>query len=154
MINPNMPFYVKGYEKELKLLDKSSKEYLVVTYTKPDAEILEIDARFIIGQASVREYIKNCIDSIDLDLSFVLVEDVPFGVHNGKPSVYQFMKWISKNYDDGFDIDDYVKQREEDQKIDEEFEKRRNAFDTEVPETYQTNQISDTLSNEGKEGIE
>ena len=58
------------------------------------------------GRTEAREYIKSCIDYIDFDHSFVLVESCIFA---DRKSIYAFMKHIEGFYEDGFDIDDYVR---------------------------------------------
>ena len=84
---------------------KSQKTYMLVLYFIDGTG--DVSVEFIIGQSKARQMILNTIDQIDIHMSFVLVEDVPFGIPDGKPSVYQFLKWISSNYNDGFNIDDF-----------------------------------------------
>ena len=59
-----------------------------------------------LGRTEAREYIKSCIDYIDFEHSFVLVESCIFA---DRKSIYAFMKHIEGFYEDGFDIDDYVR---------------------------------------------
>lgn len=58
------------------------------------------------GRSEAREYIKTCVDYIDFERSFVLVESC---VLADRKSIYTFMKHIEQFYNDGFDIDDYVR---------------------------------------------
>ena len=50
--------------------------------------------------------VKNVIDDIDLEHSFVLVESVTLAE---RKSIYAFMKYAGDFYSDNFDIEDYVK---------------------------------------------
>jgi hypothetical protein len=52
------------------------------------------------------EYIKSNIEYIDLEKSFILVENLPLAK---RKSIFAFMKYVQDNYEDGFDIEDYVK---------------------------------------------
>lgn len=57
------------------------------------------------GRTDAYEYIKNNIEYIDLDTSFILVENLPLAK---RKSIFAFMKYVQDNYEDGFDIEDYV----------------------------------------------
>ena len=57
------------------------------------------------GRTDAYEYIKANIEYIDLDKSFILVENLPL---SKRKSIFAFMKYVQDNYEDGFDIEDYV----------------------------------------------
>jgi len=146
------PFHIEVDGEILSDKDKQSKKYLVVLYPEDNfPEQGSAYAKFITGQANTREYIINKITNegdFELERSFVLVENIPFGLNDGCPSVIEFLRWIGKDYDDGFDIDKLL----EDIDNNKEFDKLRNMFDADTPATYQRNQIEDMLS--GKTGKE
>ena len=60
----------------------------------------------MIGRTAAYEYIKENIDDIDMEHSFVLVESVTL---SERKSIYAFMKYAGEFYSDGFDIEDYIK---------------------------------------------
>ena len=60
----------------------------------------------VTGRTACYEYIKENIEIIDFDESFVLVETLPL---NKRKSIYAFMKYAGEYYNDGFDIEDYIK---------------------------------------------
>ena len=60
----------------------------------------------LIGRTAAYEYIKENIDEIDMEHSFVLVESVSLAE---RKSIYAFMKYAGEFYSDGFDIEDYIK---------------------------------------------
>lgn len=94
---------------------KQLKMYLVCFVYK--GEPVEKGFEMVRGQANVRQFLKNIIDQIDIFQSFLIVEDFPFGGEDGKPSVYHFLKWMEEYYDDGFDVEIY---RDD---VEEEYEK-------------------------------
>lgn len=57
------------------------------------------------GRTSAYELIKNEIDNIDLEESFILVESAKLC---NRKSIYAFMKHVEQFYQDSFDIEDYV----------------------------------------------
>lgn len=57
------------------------------------------------GRTEAYEYIKDNIEYIDLEKSFILVENLPFAK---RKSIFAFMKYVQDNYEDNFDIEDYV----------------------------------------------
>ena len=57
------------------------------------------------GRTAAYDFIKDYIGSINLEESFVLVEE---NTLLQRISVYAFMKRVQDNYMDGFDIEDYV----------------------------------------------
>ena len=91
-------------ENAVKKKDPEEKQYLVcIKATVWSSCDDEWDICF--GRTDAREYIKSCIDYIDFDHSFVLVESC---ILADRKSIYAFMKHIEPLYNDGFDIDDYV----------------------------------------------
>ena len=60
----------------------------------------------VIGRTAAYEYIKENIDDINMEHSFVLVESVTL---SERKSIYAFMKYAGEFYSDGFDIEDYIK---------------------------------------------
>jgi hypothetical protein len=60
----------------------------------------------VTGRTAAYEYIKENIEDIDLEHSFVLVESVNL---SERKSIYAFMKYAGEFYSDGFDIEDYIK---------------------------------------------
>ena len=58
------------------------------------------------GRTEAYEYIKENIDDINLDHSFILVDSVTL---DKRASIYAFMKHVGDFYEDNFDITDYVK---------------------------------------------
>lgn len=120
---------------------KSQKTYMVVLYFTDGTD--DVSVEFVTGQSQTRQMILNIIDQIDIHMSFVLVEDVPFGILDGKPSVYQFLKWISSNYNDGFNIEDYNTERHQDEENEKEYMKMREIeLNGDVPSTFQDQQIN------------
>lgn len=94
IINPN-----KKMEKT-----PEEKKYLVCIETRSNSKdgFWEI----LTGRSEVYEYIKNIIDIIDFENSFILVEDC---ILEERKSIYAFMKYAKKFYQyDDFDIDDYI----------------------------------------------
>ena len=82
----------------------------------------EIDWAILDGRTEAYEYIKNAIHWIDFENSFILVENLTL---NERKSIYAFMKHVQDNYDDGFDIDEYIT-------ADREEEFRRANVDTSI----------------------
>ena len=123
--------------------DKQRKYYMVVFYYKEGDTKVQI----VRGQYNTRMTIINNLDFIDIDESFVLVEDVGFGIKDGKPSVYTFLKWIEKNYDDGFNIDEYIESKREEQDMERHIADMQSYHSNGgVITTYQDNQINDMLN--------
>ena len=122
--------------------NKADKYYMLVSQFKEGGTEVSI----IKGQANVRMAIINSIDSLDIQESFVLVEDIGFGVPDGKPSVYQFLKWIEDKYDDGFNIDEYVQIKVEEHELEERiYDLQKYHSNGGVITTYQNSQIEDML---------
>jgi len=64
------------------------------------------------GRTEAYEYIKNAVHWIDFENSFVLVENLSLAE---RKSVYAFLKHVQDNYDDGFDIDEYIESDREEE---------------------------------------
>ena len=60
----------------------------------------------MVGRTAAYEYIKENIDDIDFDLSFILVESCSL---SERKSIYAFMKYVGDFFEDNFDIEDYIK---------------------------------------------
>lgn len=122
--------------------DKTVKYYMLVSKDKFGSTSVE----FIQGQQNVRLAIINSLDDMDIHQSFVLVEDVGFGEEDGKPSVYTFLKWIENNYTDGFDIDEYVQTKMEEEDLTKRIETLQQYHSVGgVIQTHQNDQIQDML---------
>jgi hypothetical protein len=94
----------------VKIVDNTKKhpedrQYLICITTKSGSG--EQDSwNIVTGRTEAYEFVKNNIDSIDLNYSFVLVETCPL---SERKSIYAFMKYVGDFYSDGFDIEDYIK---------------------------------------------
>ena len=122
--------------------DKTEKYYMLICQLKTGETTVE----FIQGQPNIRLAIINSLDNIDIYQSFVLVEDVGFGQEDGKPSVYTFLKWIEDKYNDGFDIDEYIQYRTEQEDLNQRIENLQKYHSVGgVIQTHQSEQISDML---------
>ena len=75
----------------------------------------------VIGRTEAYKYIKENIDEINMEHSFILVESCTLAE---RKSIYAFMKYAGEFYSDGFDIEDYIKGD-----WDEEDYKRTNDID-------------------------
>ena len=82
-----------------------SRQYLICIRAKENSGAQD-SWDFVTGRTEAYEYIKENIDDIDLEHSFVLVESVTLAE---RKSIYAFMKYAGEFYSDGFDIEDYVK---------------------------------------------
>ena len=78
----------------------------------------------VIGRTEAYTFIKENIDMMDLEHSFVLVETLTL---DKRKSIYAFMKYAGDMYEDNFDIEDYIKGD-----WDEEDFKRANDINLEV----------------------
>lgn len=78
----------------------------------------------VTGRTEAYNFIKNNIDMIDFNYSFVLVETLTLAK---RKSIYAFMKYAGDMYEDNFDIEDYIKGD-----WDEEDFKRANDINLEV----------------------
>ena len=81
--------------------DPEEKDYLICI-TGNDTDLWCI----VKGRTEAREFIKNNIDIINFEESFILVETLPL---NQRKSIHAFMKHCEQFFNDGFDIDEYVK---------------------------------------------
>lgn len=94
----------------VKVVDNTKKhpenqQYLICIRTKPGSG--EQDSWIIAtGRTEAYEYIKENIDSIDMEHSFILVES---HILAKRKSIYAFMKYVGDFYEDSFDIEDYIK---------------------------------------------
>ena len=60
----------------------------------------------VTGRTAAYDYIKENIDDIDMEHSFILVESCTLAE---RKSIYAFMKYAGDFYEDSFDIEDYIK---------------------------------------------
>ena len=58
------------------------------------------------GRTEAYNFIKENIDDINIEVSFILVESCTLAE---RKSIYAFMKYAGEFYNDSFDIDDYIK---------------------------------------------
>ena len=94
----------------VKIVDNTKKhpedrQYLICIKAKPESGV-EDSWIIVTGRTAAYDHIKECIDDIDLEHSFILVEQVKL---SERASIYSFMKHVGEFYSDGFDIEDYVK---------------------------------------------
>jgi hypothetical protein len=83
-------------------ISAEEKRYLVCI----EEDSGEKDWGIMIGRTAAYEYIKERIEYINLDESFVLVETLKLA---DRKSIYSFMKYAQDFFEDNFDIDDYIK---------------------------------------------
>lgn len=120
--------------------DKQNRWYLIMWVYKDDSG--DKGFEFVQGQANARQLIKNLIDQIDINQSFIINEVTGFGEPGGKPSVYHFMKGTQQFYNDGFDIEEYL----ESDAVDREFERMQNMTIGDIPETNAMEQMDNMLA--------
>lgn len=94
----------------VKVVDNTKKhpedrQYLICIRTKDGSGVPD-SWDIVTGRTGAYEYIKDIIDDIDMEHSFILVESVAL---NERKSIYAFMKYAGEFYSDGFDIEDYIK---------------------------------------------
>lgn len=82
-----------------------SKQYLICIATKGGSGVQD-SWTILVGRTAAYEYIKENIDDIDFDLSFILVENCSL---SERKSIYAFMKYVGDFFEDNFDIEDYIK---------------------------------------------
>lgn len=94
----------------VKVVDNTKKhpedrQYLICIRAKSGSG--EYDSWEIVkGRTEAYEYVKNNIDYIDMEYSFILVESLTLA---DRKSIYAFMKYAGEFYEDSFDIEDYIK---------------------------------------------
>ena len=94
----------------VKIVDNTKKhpedrQYLICIRTKNGSGVQD-SWDIVTGRTEAYEYIKNNIDDIDMDRSFILVESLTLAE---RKSIYAFMKYAGDFYEDSFDIEDYIK---------------------------------------------
>lgn len=94
----------------VKIVDNTKKhpedrQYLICIRTKYGSGVQD-GWDIVIGRTEAYRYIKENIDDIDLEHSFILVESCTLAE---RKSIYAFMKYAGDFYSDGFDIEDYIK---------------------------------------------
>ena len=90
------------YEESTRLNDPEQRLYLVCICGNSDADEWCICK----GRPETYEYIKERLDIINFEESFVLVETLKL---KDRISIYTFMKKVQSNYQDNFDIDEFIK---------------------------------------------
>ena len=93
------------FEQKLRQSDPEERQYLICIESNDP----EFNNSWCIvnGRTAARDVIKDNIEWIKFDTSFVLVETLTM---NDRVSIYNFMKHIEPMYpDDPFDIDEYLK---------------------------------------------
>ena len=105
-----VPFKIDGRLITDGIKDKTVKQYLMLIKFNDDTLHWEM----IQGQADCRAWLIDNIEYIDIYESKILVEDVTF--IEMLPNVYEFLKIIENQgtYNDGFDINDYVTNKNSD----------------------------------------
>ena len=84
------------------------KQYILLLYYNSNYDGNDKTFEVITGRTFVREFLIERISEIDIESSYVLVEDVPFkDSFSNQVTVYKFLKTVQKYYKDGFDVDDY-----------------------------------------------
>ncbi len=89
----------------VKIVDNTKKhpenrQYLICIAGTYDSWVI------VTGRTEAYEYIKQNIDDINMEHSFILVETCTLAE---RKSIYAFMKYAGEFYSDGFDIEDYIK---------------------------------------------
>jgi hypothetical protein len=112
----------------VKVVDNKQKhpeyrQYLICIRTK-DGSGAQDFWDIVTGRSEAYELIKENIDDIDFNYSFILVESCEL---SKRKSIYAFMKYAGEFFSDGFDIEDYIKGD-----WDEEDYKRENDISLEV----------------------
>lgn len=80
------------------------KQYLICIQGKPGSGV-QPDWVIVVGRTAAYEYIKDNIEDIDFETSFILVETCKL---SDRQSIYTFMKYVQDGYEDGFDIDEHI----------------------------------------------
>lgn len=90
----------------VKIVDNTKKhpedrQYLIcITGMSQDSWVI------VTGRTEAYEYIKENIDDINMEHSFILVESCTL---TNRKSIPEFMRYAGEFYSDGFDINDYIK---------------------------------------------
>ena len=93
------------FEKKMKGKNPENKQYLICIASLPGSG--EPDEWVLVtGRRAAYDKIRESIDYINLEESFILVESCTL---KDRKSIYAFMKYVEIFYNEGFDIDDYVK---------------------------------------------
>ena len=93
---------IKKIDDDKKEKSSEEKQYLICIKGKESEDVWEI----VTGRTEAYEFIKNMIDFIVFEESFILVETVKL---SERKSIYAFMKYAERFYNDNFDIEDYIK---------------------------------------------
>ena len=103
LVNPNQDIeFDKRMQTELK--DPEDRIYLVCLRTDNN-DMWELCN----GRSDAYTYIRDALDSTNVDLrqSFILVENCKL---YDRKTIYEFLKHIQAMYEDGFDIDEYIRE--------------------------------------------
>lgn len=94
---------VKIVDNSKPLKSPEERQYLICIAAKDGGnDIWDI----ITGRTNAYEFIKDNIEFINLEESFILVES---NTLSQRKSIYAFLKYVEKFYEDNFDVDDYIK---------------------------------------------
>ena len=104
VVNPNQDLQYEKRQEEIRK-DPESRQYLICIKATPQSSMPD-EWEIVTGRSEAREMIIDAIDYIDFEHSFVLVESC---VLADRKSIYTFMKHIEQFFNDGFDIDSYIK---------------------------------------------
>ena len=93
------------FDKSSSKKDPEEKQYLICIASIPGSEY-EDEWTIVTGRRAAYEKIVESIEYIDLENSFILVETCTL---KDRKSIYTFMKYMENFYNEGFDIEDYVR---------------------------------------------
>ena len=119
-INNYILYYYNNKKEELNIMPEMRQMIINTDKSKPyddgrlKRQLICIKSKysedswdFIEGREDAYEYIKDRIDDIDFETSFIVVSSQKI---DDRKSIYAFMNYAKKFFpDDTFDIDDYVK---------------------------------------------
>jgi hypothetical protein len=142
VVNPDADL---KFERKMRSKDPEERYYLICIRAAAQSDMPD-EWHIVSGRTEAREVIINAIDYIDFEESFVLVETCTL---NDRKSIYTFMKYIEQFFNDGFDIDDYVKgDWSEDDYI------RHNDIDTSIYNNLREGRVSMVDMMNGKVNIQ
>lgn len=93
------------FDKSSSKKDPEERQYLICIASIPGSEY-EDEWVIVTGRRAAYEKIVESIEYIDLENSFILVETCTL---KDRKSIYTFMKYMENFYNEGFDIEDYVR---------------------------------------------
>lgn len=93
------------FDKSSNKKDPEERQYLICIASIPGSGY-EDEWVIVTGRRAAYEKIVESIEYIDLENSFILVETCTL---KDRKSIYTFMKYMENFYNEGFDIEDYVR---------------------------------------------